>query len=73
MPVEQGLPNADAAVMLSDEPLVHIRPSTSLPAINFRDLWHYRELLYFPMWLDIRIRYKQTLLGAAWRFSSRSA
>ena len=66
MPDEQSLPHAEAAPMLPEEPLVHIRPATSLPAINLRDLWHYRELLYFLMWRDIKIRYKQTLLGAAW-------
>jgi lipopolysaccharide transport system permease protein len=51
---------------LPDEPLVHIRAATSLTGINFRDLWHYRELLYFLTWRDIKIRYKQTVLGAAW-------
>jgi lipopolysaccharide transport system permease protein len=54
------------SLLLPDEPLVHIRPATSLAGINFRDLWQYRELLYFLTWRDIKIRYKQTLLGAAW-------
>ena len=34
--------------------------------INLRDLWRYRELIYFMTWRDIKVRYKQTLLGAAW-------
>jgi lipopolysaccharide transport system permease protein len=34
--------------------------------IGFRDIWHYRELLYFLTWRDIKVRYKQTVLGAAW-------
>lgn len=34
--------------------------------LNLRDLWVYRELLYFLVWRDIKIRYKQTYLGAAW-------
>jgi len=35
-------------------------------AINFQELWEYRELLYFLTWRDIKVRYKQTVLGAAW-------
>ncbi len=34
--------------------------------MNFGDLWRYRELLYFLTWRDVKVRYKQTLLGAAW-------
>ena len=49
-----------------DKPLVVIEPSKSWVAINLRDLWSYRELLYFLTWRDIKVRYKQTLLGAAW-------
>jgi len=36
------------------------------PLVDFRALWRYRELLYFLAWRDIKVRYKQTLLGAAW-------
>src|ERR1700741_2242090 len=57
---------ASPSIQLPDEPLVHIRPAKSVTGIDFRDLWHYRELLYFLTWRDIKIRYKQTLLGAAW-------
>lgn len=34
--------------------------------MNLRDLWLYRELVFFMVWRDIKVRYKQTLLGAAW-------
>jgi lipopolysaccharide transport system permease protein len=34
--------------------------------IDFKELWRYRELLYFLIWRDIKVRYKQSLLGAAW-------
>jgi len=37
-----------------------------LAALNLRDLWVYRELVYFLMWRDLKVRYKQTLLGASW-------
>ncbi|HLG17595.1 MAG TPA: ABC transporter permease [Blastocatellia bacterium] len=49
-----------------DKPLVTIEPSKSWVALNLADLWEYRELLYFLMWRDVKVRYKQTLLGAAW-------
>jgi len=49
-----------------DEPLVRIRPTKSSIAIDLRDLWAYRELLYFLTWRDLKVRYKQTVLGVAW-------
>ena len=45
---------------------IYIKPSTGLTALNLRDLWIYRELVYFMIWRDIKVRYKQTVLGAAW-------
>ena len=47
-------------------PAIRIRPSRGWIALNLRDLWLYRELLYFLTWRDIKVRYKQTVLGAAW-------
>ena len=52
--------------MLPEHPLIVIEPSKSWVAINLRDFWAYRELLYFLTWRDVKVRYKQTLLGAAW-------
>jgi lipopolysaccharide transport system permease protein len=43
-----------------------IKPSNGWVSLNLNDLWEYRELLYFLSWRDIKIRYKQTFLGAAW-------
>lgn len=51
---------------LPDEPFATIQPSKFWRAIDFRELWSYRELLYFLTWRDVKVRYKQTLLGAAW-------
>ena len=45
---------------------IYIKPSTGFTALNLRDLWLYRELVFFMVWRDIKVRYKQTLLGAAW-------
>lgn len=48
------------------EAVTRIRPSKGWIALNVRELWQYRELLYFLIWRDIKVRYKQTLLGASW-------
>jgi len=49
-----------------EAPVTIIRPSKGWVSLKLRDLWHYRELLYFLIWRDIKVRYKQTVLGAAW-------
>src|SRR6476661_7288505 len=51
---------------LPAEPLVVIEPRRGWQILNLRDLWTYRELLYFLTWRDVKVRYKQTALGAAW-------
>jgi lipopolysaccharide transport system permease protein len=47
-------------------PVLLIRPSRGWQQLKLKELWHYRELLYFLSWRDIKVRYKQTVLGAAW-------
>jgi len=47
-------------------PHLVIEPNRSRLAFDLRDLWRYRELFYFLTWRDIKVRYKQTALGAAW-------
>jgi lipopolysaccharide transport system permease protein len=44
----------------------HIEPSQGWVSLQLRELWDYRELLYFFIWRDIKVRYKQTVLGATW-------
>ena len=53
-----GTPVQNASVL--------IRPISRWVPINLRDLWEYRELLYFLTWRDIKVRYKQTALGMVW-------
>ena len=43
-----------------------ITPASRWPSLGLRELWSYRELAYFLAWRDVKVRYKQTLLGAAW-------
>jgi lipopolysaccharide transport system permease protein len=47
-------------------PEFEIRPQRGWVAIDFKEVFHYRELLYFLTWRDVKIRYKQTVLGFAW-------
>lgn len=47
-------------------PVIIIKPSKGWVSLKLGELWEYRELLYFLTWRDIKVRYKQTLLGAAW-------
>jgi lipopolysaccharide transport system permease protein len=54
------------AVTSPDRSTVTIRPSRSLLGRGVRDLWPYRELAYFLVWRDVKVRYKQTVLGASW-------
>ncbi len=56
-------PSAAASVTLNE---VLIEPSRGWPSLKLKELWEYRELLYFLAWRDIKLRYKQTALGVAW-------
>ncbi len=51
---------------LPEKPLITITPRRGWIALNLREMWSHRELLYFLTWRDIKIRYKQTALGALW-------
>lgn len=54
------------AVNLPEKPLVTIKPRQSWVALDLRTLWAYHELLYFLIWRDVKVRYKQTVLGVTW-------
>jgi lipopolysaccharide transport system permease protein len=49
-----------------DAPLILIKPTKGWVSLKLDELWEYRELFYFLTWRDIKVRYKQTVLGAAW-------
>lgn len=51
---------------MNDTPLITIKPPSRSFYINFKELWSYRELAFFFVWRDIKIRYKQTIMGALW-------
>ena len=49
-----------------DDRLTRIRPATRWPRFDLRELWHYRELLGIFVWRDVKVRYKETVVGAGW-------
>jgi len=59
-------PEMAAAAPAAALPHVAIRPARGWTGLNLGELWQYRELLLFLIWRDIKVRYKQTALGAAW-------
>lgn len=59
-PPQQARPSA------TDKPLITIERNKSWSVGDLRELWAYRELLYFLTWRDLKVRYKQTAVGVAW-------
>lgn len=58
---------AEANRIATEElPVLRIRPSSGWVSLQLKEVWAYRELLYFLIWRDVKVRYKQTALGAAW-------
>ena len=58
--------NVGSLYNLPEEPLIKIRTGDASGRLNLKDLWAHRELLYFLIWRDLKVRYKQTMLGATW-------
>src|SRR5438128_108537 len=50
----------------AEPPLTRVRPPRGWQPVNVAELWRARELLLFLAWRDVKVRYKQTALGAAW-------
>ena len=53
-------------INIASLPIIYVKPTKGWASLKLRELWEYRELLYFLTWRDIKVRYKQTVLGAAW-------
>ncbi len=69
--ISQGRESESQHAPFSDQsfdsiPVTIIRPSRGWVALKLSELWEYRELLYFLTWREVKVRYKQTALGAAW-------
>src|SRR5947209_4227212 len=59
-------PPAAEPALPPEQAVSFIRPPRAWQLINFGELWRSRELLFFLTWRDVKVRYKQTLLGAGW-------
>jgi lipopolysaccharide transport system permease protein len=63
---EGAAPGSPTVAAVAPRPATVIAPRRGWIALDLHELWAYRELLYFLVWRDVKVRYKQTLLGAAW-------
>src|SRR2546427_12716669 len=61
-----GASVATSLERLVAEPTVVIQPSRGLLHLDLGAVWQYRELLYFLIWRDVKVRYKQTVIGVGW-------
>jgi lipopolysaccharide transport system permease protein len=61
-----SLDNVSALPDSARDPTVVIEPSKPFWYLDLATIWQYRELLYFIIWRDVKVRYKQTMIGAAW-------
>src|SRR5580700_284883 len=52
--------------VVDDLPVLRIQPRRGALSVDWRELWRYRDLLYFLTWRDVKVRYKQTVLGIGW-------
>ena len=59
-------PSAFAEQTGSAPVMVRVMPAPRWPELRLRDLWAYRELVYFLVWRDVKVRYQQTVLGIVW-------
>jgi lipopolysaccharide transport system permease protein len=64
--VEDPVSALTAPPVAAEVPVFRIEPSRGWVSLQLGELWEYRELLYFLTWRDIKVRYKQSILGAAW-------
>ena len=64
--VQSSLTPTPAGVSADELDIITIEPSSGWVSLKLGELWNFRELLYFLVWRDIKVRYKQTALGAAW-------
>ena len=61
-----AMPQSRVRRTVPDPAVIQLRPNKGWVGLNVRELWSYRELLYFFVWRDIKVRYRQTVFGALW-------
>jgi lipopolysaccharide transport system permease protein len=65
-PIKQQTNDKNPTSIEAEEPFILIAPSKGTIALKLNELWEYHELLFFLTWRDIKVRYKQTILGIFW-------
>src|SRR5215475_12886532 len=60
------LPASPGSKSVTEVGAINIEPSQRWISLGLSELWTYRELVYFLIWRDVKVRYKQTVIGAAW-------
>ena len=63
---EVAAPRVPIEIETGQAPETVIRPRRGWIAVDWKELWRHRELLYFLVWRDVKVRYKQAVLGIAW-------
>ncbi len=66
MPAIEPEFHAGNSSLVADISVIRIEPTGSWLSLNLREFWSYRELLYFLVWRDVKVRYKQTAIGIGW-------
>ena len=66
MPASADVDNSVLVPLSKERPVLDIEPTSGWRAINLADLWRYRDLLTIFVWRDLKVRYRQTLLGVVW-------
>ncbi len=65
-PARAAVPIEEYFKRFDGEELTIIRPKSGWQPVDLQEMWRYRELLYFLIWRDLKVRYQQTIMGAAW-------
>ena len=63
---QRAVPMAEPTPAVGEPPTIVIRPTSGWAKLRLGELWEFRELVFFFIWRDVKVRYKQTVLGAAW-------
>jgi lipopolysaccharide transport system permease protein len=66
LPARMATADVECAFLPHELPVTIIERRPGWKFVDLGELWRYRELLYFLIWRDVKVRYKQTVLGAAW-------
>ena len=61
--ISRASSRSPAKVQVAPLPVIGIKPFRGWVFLNLRDLWEHRELLYFPVWRDVKVRFKQMVLA----------